>query len=580
MVQNRNRLNVIVALQDRFSKGLKSAQTRFQSFTKSITSLGAVTTGILGAAFITAGAQVIRFANNLARSSRDAEAAARKFEVVFEGVDRATTEWAENFGNTFGLATSEVQKFTGQIGDLLIPFGHTRDAAFDMTEAIAGVTGAIAIFDGSNPKQVFEDMLAALAGSSEVLTKYGINVKDGALQNLLLAEGLDKVNLAGDDVTRTLLLTKTALEASADAIQNLDEGLLLTQVRMNRASAEMEEAGERIGTIWDAVIGAGAKGVLLLASLADRYGHLFPHANRQLSEHVDLTNRYADAALRSINANQPLTEAERERSKALDAVILPLIRVDKLFNEHIETLRKSQAEIRRQAEARRAAAQAARDAENAAKDLEIAQNNLNRAVEQSSEKQEDLTEARERGVKTERSYAKQLREVREEQERASQSVPERLARELLEIQKEREGLFTDTSISRNERKRQLDVIVAREEAVARIMKAQGISQADLVNARRRENRTQVEKDIEQILRRRIDLEEREKEIIERSNEAKIDGLKRERGILRDILKLKQQAVELEARGAVRPAGGRSFNPGAPSFGALGLRDIRSERQQI
>ena len=622
-----NRVSILVEVKDRFTRGFQRAKKSFGNFSNSLSNLtgklkgagssfssfagiarGALSSlklGLVGVvvaigAFI---AGLVALSVRYAKSARDAVAAQRKFNTVFRDTELVASTWAEDFGNAFGLATSEVHKFAGQLGDILIPMGHTRDAAAQITKSLSGVAGAIALFDGTAPSKVFEDLVSAVTGSAEVLFKYGINVKVEALNNKLLAESLEDVNLATDDLTKSLLVAQAVVHESADAIEGLEGSLTSQNIEVLRAEATLREAKEELGKFGNRLIVWGARIVTEWVPKIESavrsiigFAQGVRRAFLAVTDFLRITNKQKRIMAEAAKEAEKLRKAEEERQNALKFVNEEAERLDKLVEERLNLLRreqqetkKSQAATKARIDAQRREADALREAERAKREAEQAERDYQRSIERSTDLVEDFAEAQGKATKERRSFAQQARELQEEEREALQSIPERLASELRKIQEERQQLLENTSIDRAERKRQLDDLILREEAVNRIIKGRGITQEEIARGAQRDRRPQIERDIESIVKKIGDIKMRQRELEERAEESRIKNLKDQRDILLDQLKITKEIRKEEERGIVkvRQRGLSTTSPGrsafeggglAPRFGNLGLRSPRSERR--
>ena len=567
-----NRVSIIVAIKDRFSRGLKRVQTRFQKFVGNISALSVGITGIIGAALVDFGVKA-------GKAARDAEAAERKFKTVFKGVQDDVDEWARQYSDDFGIAESATKRLAGTLGDFLVPVGATREQAFSMTRAVSQVAGAIALFDNTAPEKVFEDILSAFAGSSEVLLKYGTVVTETALKQEALRLGFEEITGQIDPYTRSLLITNVLLESQEDALSQLTVTQRNQQAEINRSIAFIKKEQEELG-----------KGVALLQSWGAQLVSFFFTARNKVQGFIsDLGNRVGEMIAA---VNPAFGELRKELGKVtdeIDSTAEGTEGLSDLAKEQAEETEKLKQEISKLIKQRVSevnaiirTSNAEKNAIKVKKESERALEEQERVLERSTDLWEDYADAQDSATKSTQSFAKQRRELEEQERAAQQSIPERLARELQQISDERATLLENASISRQQRKRELDDLRQREEYVNNIIKDRGITQQQIAEATRRENRPQIAKDIETIEKRISDIRTRQQELDERADEAKINNLKKQLEIVQKIYEVTKKTAGARGGGGglSRTSPGReAFRGGglAPSFGNLGLRSVRAER---
>ena len=564
----RNRVNIIIALRDQFTKGLERARTSFQKFTKSVTGFGALLTGVIGAS-------VLEFANRAGKASRDAEAAERKFNTVFKGVQSDVNEWAASYSKDFGLAESATKRLAGTLGDFLVPIGATRDQAFAMTRAVSEVAGAIALFDNTAPEQVFEDILSAFAGSSEVLLKYGTVVTETALKNSALELGFGKITGVLDPYTRSLLITNTLIESQRDALGQLTNTQRNNQAQINALNAalksEQETLGEGVSILHVAIANLGTAAINTKNTVRDFISDVGNEVGRLIGQ---VNPAFAELRARNIAYSQSSDEAKDS-----------MVELNEEAKKQEEEFAKLEAEIKALIEAQTKVYRETIKATEATKDSTKAAKEAADAVEESADAYERFEQSQSRSAETQKRYLQDLRSLREEQRRSRQAVPERIAEELDDIRTERANLQRDTSLSRKARQQGLQELLRREKAVNRVLQQQNITQQDIAEAQTRNNRTDFERDIENILERRIGLETKEVELRQRARNAEANALKQQIELLTKVRDLESSITsEVTNRGSRQSTSDlrgdlRSGRIRAPSLDAVfSRRDIRSERR--
>lgn len=129
------------------------------------------------------------------------EGFAQQVDAVSDATGRSGREFKQAIAPI--LAMTKAQGFANEIaGETSVAFG---EAALDLNSYFNSTTG-------------FEDLQSALGGSSETLLKYGINAKEGALQQEALRLGLIDTLEPLDAMARTTALLSLVQSQASDAM--------------------------------------------------------------------------------------------------------------------------------------------------------------------------------------------------------------------------------------------------------------------------------------------------------------------------------------------------------------------------
>lgn len=230
---------------DKMEKAGKRAQTASDRLNKEMERLGR-TLGRMAALGVTALAGMT--ANSI-RLAVAAEETASKFQVVFRGsVERANAQLVE-MSKTIPLTVTQMRGLSSGVQDMLVPMGLARKEAAGLSVEAVRLAGDIASFNNVKADQVLENIQSALAGSSEPLRKFGIDVREGRLQAIALEKGLIGV---GDELNSTAraqavfaAITADSSDAMGDAERTMDS--TANQLRFMRR--DMRQAQEDLGQL-------------------------------------------------------------------------------------------------------------------------------------------------------------------------------------------------------------------------------------------------------------------------------------------------------------------------------------------
>jgi hypothetical protein len=175
------------------------------------------------------------------------EGALDKFNVVFAGMNREMHDFVDSFRGEFPIARREIVAASAALQDLMVPMGINRREAMGMTQEWMRLAGALSAFNDVPMEEVLVAIQSGIAGMSQPLRRFGIDVRQATLEQIALSEGLMK---AGDEMTsqiRTQALLIAATKQSQDAINGLEEqkGSLLWV--MQDFKAEVKDIAAEIG---------------------------------------------------------------------------------------------------------------------------------------------------------------------------------------------------------------------------------------------------------------------------------------------------------------------------------------------
>lgn len=196
---------------------LSSASTTDSHFNKMRSSVNSYAQIVVKAAATVTTALVGIGVSSLSAAS-DMEETQGKFDVVFRGLESSAEGWAAKLAGSYGLAKEEGKRYLSSIQDLIVPTGMVRDQAGEMSNKFVQMAVDLASFNNLPTKKVIEDIQSALAGGSETLTKYGINVKVAQVNQEALNMGLIKQGESLTSAQRVQVLYNIMLREGSDAM--------------------------------------------------------------------------------------------------------------------------------------------------------------------------------------------------------------------------------------------------------------------------------------------------------------------------------------------------------------------------
>ena len=230
---------------DKLEKSGKRAEAATDKLTKRMEQMGR-TMGRMAALGVTAMAGLT--ANSL-RLAVAAEETASKFQVVFRGsVERANAQLVQ-MSKTIPLTITQMRGLASGVQDMLVPMGLVRDEAASLSVTAVQLAGDIASFNDTDADVVLQNIQSALAGSSEPLRKFGIDVREGRLEAIALEKGLIGVGDELNSAARAQAVFAAITEDSADAMGDAERTIDSTANQLRFMRRNFVQAQEDLGTL-------------------------------------------------------------------------------------------------------------------------------------------------------------------------------------------------------------------------------------------------------------------------------------------------------------------------------------------
>jgi len=175
----------LYANDNRLVRGLKRAQRRLRAFGDSVSSIGKRMAAISTAAFAPVGLISIKAAS-------DAQETLSRFEQVFGTQAKAAREFADAMAKEVGRSKFAVIDALSTFQSFFVGLGFGPEKARGLSEALQTLATDFASFNNLSDAEGMQRFISALSGSGEVLDRFGINIKQAALQQELLRMGITK----------------------------------------------------------------------------------------------------------------------------------------------------------------------------------------------------------------------------------------------------------------------------------------------------------------------------------------------------------------------------------------------------
>ncbi len=262
------RAYIEIGVNDQVTTALKRIQGQFQSFGASVASAGRTLALLGGAAVAPFGASV--------KAASDAEESMSRFRQVFGDLAGAATEFADAMAKGVGRSSLDIKDSLGTFQSFFVGLGFARDRALDLSQQMQTLAIDFASFNNLSDAEAQQRFISALSGSSEVLDRFGINIKQAALQQELLSMGTKKawteVTEQEKAVARLNIIMRSMGDQGAmgDAVRTADS--FANQVK--RLAGQVKDTAVAVG---QALIPAAAEIVKRINAVAGEFAEWAKH---------------------------------------------------------------------------------------------------------------------------------------------------------------------------------------------------------------------------------------------------------------------------------------------------------------
>ncbi len=181
----------------------------------------------------------------------ESEARAQKFAITYEGITDLATERVKKLADTFNYADSTMMGILAETGDLLTGFGLAGVEALNLTEKAAYLGAALAKLNPNigDAAAATSDLTKLMSGEGESMKKWGVIVRDSAVQAKLLEQGM--TGLSGEALLQAQAQARLeiAYSQSKNALANVSSETVLALDVARRYDEAWKERKEIIGEV-------------------------------------------------------------------------------------------------------------------------------------------------------------------------------------------------------------------------------------------------------------------------------------------------------------------------------------------
>lgn len=245
----------------RLTRTLRNTQRKLRRFGQTSRRIGAGTFAAVGASLGPIAAISIRAAS-------DANEIRNRFRAVFREQAEEAGAFADELGDAVGRSGTKLRGSLSDFMGFFVGMGFGRDQASKLSQEMTRLALDFGSFNNLSDAEANQRFISALSGSSEVVDRFGINLKAAALglelQRLGLAENTQSATEAEKAIARYSIIYRSLSDQGAvgDAIRTAFEFANMQR----RAADELFDLSDAIGK---ALVPSATKALAVVSGTVD-----------------------------------------------------------------------------------------------------------------------------------------------------------------------------------------------------------------------------------------------------------------------------------------------------------------------
>lgn len=240
-------------------------------------------------------------------------------DVTFKSMSSSVDKWAKSARTQFGLSETMAKKYVGAFGSMAEAFGFSEKQAYNMSTALAGLSGDVASFYNITQDEAYTKLKSVFSGETETLKDLGIVMTQNALDAYALANGYGKTTSAMTEAEKVSLrfafVQDQLKNATGDFARTQDSWANQTRILQLRFESLKATLGQGLINVFAPVLKLVNALILRVGTLADKFKEFTDKVfgNAGSSD----TSNSLDSATKSTSN---LTNEANNSSKAIDKV--------------------------------------------------------------------------------------------------------------------------------------------------------------------------------------------------------------------------------------------------------------------
>lgn len=170
---------------------------------------------IIGAAL--AGGALVKFTKDCLDLGSDLTEVQNVVDTTFGSMSSKADEFAKSALETFGMSEKVAKQYMGTLGAMSKSMGFSTSEAYNMAEAVTGLTGDVASFYNLSSDEAFDKLKSIWTGETETFKSIGVLLTQTNLDQYALNNGFGKTTAKMTEQEKVLLRYQYTLSALSDA---------------------------------------------------------------------------------------------------------------------------------------------------------------------------------------------------------------------------------------------------------------------------------------------------------------------------------------------------------------------------
>lgn len=155
-------------------------------------------------------------AGTFVKAAADAEETQNRFEQVFGDLTEDASTFATALGDAVGRSDVKLKDSLSTFQSFAVGMGFSQREAVKLSKSLSSLSLDFASFNNVSDDEALQRFISALSGSSEVLDRFGINIKQSALDLELQRRGLAESTTEATEQEKVIARLGIVMKAMTD----------------------------------------------------------------------------------------------------------------------------------------------------------------------------------------------------------------------------------------------------------------------------------------------------------------------------------------------------------------------------
>jgi len=251
--------------------------------------------------------QVAGFLSNTVSMASGVEQTLQKLQMGFQGSTDGVLGWAKTLSESTGASEYELREMAATFGSMLVPtLKFDRPKAAEMSKTLSGLAYDLAAINNLDPQETLGRLFSGMTGETEGVERLGIGIKQTALAEFALTQGIKKKVTAMTVAEKTELIYGKILSDTRDKVGAAARESNTYAGRQLKLRAATRDLHTKIGEF---LIGPAAKLVGWLTEAARGMKEWASHAANMKAAAIVLSAVMGSLAIYMAAVNWPILAA-------------------------------------------------------------------------------------------------------------------------------------------------------------------------------------------------------------------------------------------------------------------------------